>query len=61
MTAHWGISDPAAVKGTPDEIARAFRDAFVILDRRIGLFLALPLATLGQMAIQKEITEIGHQ
>ena len=61
MTAHWGIPDPAAVKGTPDEVARAFRDAFVVLDRRIGLFLSLPLATLGQMAIQKQITEIGRQ
>ena len=61
MTAHWGIPDPAAVRGTPDEIARAFRDAFVILDRRIGLFLSLPLATLGQMAIQKEIAEIGRK
>jgi arsenate reductase len=61
LTAHWGIPDPAAVKGTPEEIARAFRDAFVILDRRIGLFLSLPLATLGQMDIQKEITEIGRQ
>ena len=61
MTAHWGIADPAAVNGSPDEIARAFRDAFVILDRRLGLFLSLPLATLGQMAIQKEITEIGRQ
>ena len=60
MTAHWGIPDPAAVKGTPEEIARAFRDAFVILDRRIGLFLALPLATLQQLAIQEEIQRIGR-
>jgi arsenate reductase (thioredoxin) len=45
MTAHWGIPDPAAVQGTPDEIARAYRDAFVVLDRRIGLLLSLPLAT----------------
>jgi len=59
MTAHWGIPDPAAVEGTPDEIARAFRDAFVILDRRVGLFLSLPLASLQQLAIQKEIDEIG--
>lgn len=59
MTAHWGISDPAAVKGTPEEIARAFRDAFVILDRRIGLFLSLPLGTLEQLAIRKEIDRIG--
>jgi arsenate reductase (thioredoxin) len=60
MTAHWGIPDPATVKGTSEEIIRAFRDAFVILDRRIGLFLALPLATLSQLAIQKEITGIGR-
>lgn len=60
MTAHWGIPDPAAVEGTPEEIARAFRDAFVLLDRRIGLFLALPLATLQQFAIQKEIDNIGR-
>jgi arsenate reductase len=59
MTAHWGIPDPAAVKGTPEEIARAFRDAFVILDRRIGLFLSLPLTTLQQLAIQEEINKIG--
>jgi arsenate reductase len=59
MTAHWGIPDPAAVKGTPEQIARAFRDAFVVLDRRIGLFLSLPLATLQQLAIQEEIRKIG--
>jgi arsenate reductase len=60
MTAHWGIPDPAAVKGTPEEIARAFRDAFIILDRRIGLFLSLPLLTLQQLAIQAEIEKIGR-
>ena len=59
MAAHWGIPDPAAVKGTPEEITRAFRDAFVVLDRRIGLFLSLPLATFQQLAIQEEINKIG--
>ena len=61
MTAHWGVSDPAAVQGTPEEIARAFHDAFTILDRRIRLFLSLPISTLEQIAIQREIDEIGHQ
>jgi arsenate reductase len=61
MTAHWGIPDPAAVKGTPEEISRAFRDAFTVLDRRIGLFLSLPLATLKDMAIKREIDQIGRQ
>jgi arsenate reductase len=59
ITAHWGIPDPAAVKGALEEIARAFRDAFVVLDRRIGLFLSLPLSTLQQLAIQEKLNEIG--
>ena len=60
MTAHWGVPDPAAVEGTPEEIARAYRDAFVVLDRRIGLFLSLPLGTLEQLAIKREIDQIGR-
>lgn len=61
MTAHWGVPDPAAVTGTPEEIARAYRDAFVMLDRRISLFLCLPLTSLDQLAIKKEIDRIGQQ
>ena len=61
MTAHWGIPDPAAVRGTFEEIARAFRDAYAVLDRRIGLFLALPLATLEQLALQAQLDRIGRQ
>ena len=60
MTAHWGIPDPAAVKGTPDEIARAFHDAFVLLDRRIGLFTSVPLAMLEDLAIKRKLDEIGR-
>jgi arsenate reductase (thioredoxin) len=61
MTAHWGIPDPAAVTGTPQEIARAFRAAFVTLGRRINLFVSLPLASLDSLAIKKEIDRIGRQ
>jgi arsenate reductase len=61
MTAHWGVPDPAAVTGTPEQIGRAFREAFMILDRRITLFLCLPLASLEKLAIQKEINQIGKQ
>jgi arsenate reductase len=61
MTAHWGVPDPAAVQGTLEEIAKAFRDAFFMLDRRISLFTSLPLATLDSLAIKKEIDNIGHQ
>src|SRR5579863_3548234 len=59
MTAHWGVVDPAAVKGRPEEIERAFRDAFSILDRRIGLFLSLPISTLESLVLQKELDRIG--
>lgn len=61
MTAHWGVPDPAAVDGTPEQIAKAFREAFVVLDRRISLFLCLPLASLDKLALKKELDNIGRQ
>jgi arsenate reductase (thioredoxin) len=61
MTAHWGVPDPAAVQGTAEQIERAFRDAFFILDRRIGLFLSLPLASLDRLALKCEVDKIGRQ
>ena len=61
MTAHWGIADPVAATGTPEEVERAFREAFLTLDRRISLFLALPLATLDKLALKKEVDRIGHE
>jgi arsenate reductase (thioredoxin) len=61
MTAHWGIPDPAAVQGTQEEVQRAYKQAFAALDRRISLFLCLPLASLDSFALQKEIDTIGRQ
>ena len=60
MTAHWGVPDPAAMEGTPEQIERAFREAFVILDRRISLLLCLPISSLDKLAIKKEIDRIGQ-
>ena len=59
MTAHWGVPDPAAVRGTKEEIDRAFRDAFTALERRIALFLCLPLASLDRLALQRALDDIG--
>lgn len=61
MTTYWGVPDPAAVQGSQEEIDRAFRTAFSILERRISLFLCLPLAALDQMALQRNLDDIGHQ
>lgn len=61
VTAHWGVPDPAAVTGTPEQIEKAFREAFMILDRRINLLLCLPLSSLDMLAIKREIDRIGQQ
>jgi protein-tyrosine-phosphatase len=58
MTAHWGIPDPAAA--SPDTQHRAFRDAFFALQRRIGLFLSLPLESIDAMSLQTRLREIGR-
>src|SRR4029077_16033608 len=61
MTAHWGVPDPATVVGTPDQVERAFRDAFFMLDRRISLFLCLPLVSIDRLALKTELDSIGRQ
>jgi len=60
MTAHWGVPDPAEAKGKPEQVERAFREAFIILERRINLLLCLPMASLDKLAIKKEIDRIGQ-
>ncbi len=61
MTAHWGVPDPAVATGTPEQIEKAFRDAFLLLDRRISLFLSLPLASIDAMSLRSKLDEIGRQ
>jgi protein-tyrosine-phosphatase len=60
MTAHWGIEDPAAVAGDEEVRRRAFRTAFYSLQRRIGLFLALPLESIDELSLQTKLREIGR-
>jgi arsenate reductase len=60
LSGRWGVPDPAAVIGTAEQIDKAFFDAFQILDRRISLFLSLPLATLARDVLQREIDRIGR-
>ena len=60
MTAHWGVEDPAAATGSDDDKRRAFSKAFTQMNRRISLFVNLPLAKLDKMAIKREVDAIGH-
>jgi arsenate reductase len=59
MTAHWGVEDPAAVKGTEAEIMTAFSKTANLLQNRIKLLTALPIASLDSMKIKIEIDKIG--
>ena len=58
VTAHWGIPDPAAVEGEAQ--ATAFMDAYSALQRRIGLFLALPIDSLDELTLEARLREIGR-
>ena len=59
ITAHWGIPDPAAATGSEAEIALAFRDAYRMLNRRIELFLALPIQKLDRLVLTTRLKAIG--
>jgi arsenate reductase (thioredoxin) len=61
MTSHWGVPDPAAVHGSAEQVQKAFREAFFLLDRRISLFLNLPLASIDRLSLKGEIDKIGRQ
>jgi protein-tyrosine-phosphatase len=59
MTAHWGVPDPAAAAGNEAEIRLAFADAFQMLSNRINIFVALPLRSLDQLSLQRQLEAIG--
>lgn len=61
VTAHWGMPDPAAVEGTPDDIMAAFVETYGLLNRRIAFFTNLKLAGLDRQALQRQMTEAGKQ
>ncbi len=60
VTAHWGIPDPAAAKGSEAAVAAAFNDTCRMLQNRIRLFLALPLGSLDKMSLRARLNEIGQ-
>ena len=60
MSAHWGVPDPAAVQGTPEQVDKAFTDAFLVLQRRITLFLNLPMDKLEKLSLLQELLTIGR-
>jgi arsenate reductase (thioredoxin) len=59
MTAHWGIPDPAAATGDEAQIRFAFADALRMLTNRVNIFVSLPLRSLDQMSLQRQLDAIG--
>ena len=60
MSAHWGVSDPAAVQGSDESKRAAFLKAYTELYRRISLFISLPFETLSKLALKERLDEIGR-
>ena len=61
VTAHWGVSDPGNAPGAPEALERAFRETFITLERRIDLFLSLPIEKLDTLAVKNELDRIGQE
>jgi arsenate reductase (thioredoxin) len=61
VTAHWGVPDPAAVTGAEGARRQAFRDTLAVLERRLRLFVDLPLEKLDRLALKREVDAIGGQ
>ena len=59
MTAHWGLPDPAAAKGSDAEIALAFADTYRMVDQRLGVFVSLPLSKLDRLSLKRRLDDIG--
>ncbi len=61
MTAHWGVEDPAAARGSEMARRQAFRDAFRILETRIRIFTSLRPEKLDRLSLKRRLDEIGHK
>jgi len=60
VTAHWGVPDPAAVDGMEAEQRKAFRTAYLALENRIKIFVALPIDRFDRLAIKRQVDELGR-
>lgn len=59
VRAHWGLPDPAAVKGNPVAISAAFRHAHTLVIRRVTALLKLPVETMTPEALKSALDGIG--
>jgi arsenate reductase len=60
ISAHWGVEDPVSVQGTSEEKEKAFSNVFMILNRRISIFISLPFVSLDRISLHREVKNIGQ-
>ncbi len=60
MTAHWGVEDPAAVEGSEEDKRRAFSQTFEQLNRRLSIFVSLPVDKLDKLTLKNKLDDIGR-
>lgn len=60
ITAHWGIEDPLAVEGGDQAKRDALSSAYLLLGRRIALFMSLPIQSLDEISLRAHLDDIGR-
>lgn len=60
LTGAWGVPDPKTAEGNDAERQLAFNRTYSMLARRIGVFMALPIASLDHLALKQEVDAIGQ-
>jgi len=61
ISAHWGVPDPASAEGTDEQVRRVFSEVFMTLNRRVTIFLALPIEKIDQLTLKNELRRIGKE
>jgi len=61
IVGHWAVPDPAVATGTDAQVFKEFRNAALLLGRRIELFCALPFGKLDRLRLEQLTKDIGKE
>jgi len=59
VTGAWPLPDPAKFTGSALERASLLNEIYAGLERRLGIFVSLPFASLDRMALKRRLDDIG--
>jgi arsenate reductase (thioredoxin) len=61
MTAHWGFPDPSSFQGGEAERRVFTADVYRMIQRRLEIFVNLPLASLDRLSLQNRLTAMATE